>query len=81
MKDFNLKESSAEDRLKFKEIITNIYTNPDEVVRGIDQRGQPFLVKAYIKGKDVVLVNKDEEFITILKGGINNARIKDKRIR
>ena len=81
MQEFNLKESSEEDRLKFKEIIINIYKNPDEIVRGIDWRGQPFPVKAYIKGEDVVLVNKDEEFITILKGGINNARIKDKRIR
>lgn len=30
-------------------------------------------------GEDAVLVTKEGNYITILKGGVNNARIKDKR--
>lgn len=77
MKDYGLDVSSKADRKKFVRIINDIVENHDSVIRNINWRGQTNTVIAYVKGKDVVLVNKNNEFITILKGGINNARIKN----
>lgn len=77
MKDYGLDVSSKVDRKKFVRIINDIVENHDSVIRNINWRGQTNTVIAYVKGKDVVLVDKNNEFITILKGGINNARIKN----
>lgn len=77
MKDYGLDVSSKADRKKFIRIINDIVENHDSVIRNINWRGQTNTVIAYVKGKDVVLVDKNNEFITILKGGINNARIKN----
>lgn len=77
MKDYGLDVSSKADRKKFVRIINDIVENHDSVIRNINWRGQTNAVIAYVKGKDVVLVDKNNEFITILKGGINNARIKN----
>ena len=77
MKDYGLDVSSKSDRKKFVRIINDIVENHDSVIRNINWRGQTNTVIAYVKGKDVVLVDKNNEFITILKGGINNARIKN----
>lgn len=79
MQDFGLDVSSLEDREKFQKIIMGIVENADSIVRDIEWRGQLNPVKAYVKGRDAVLVGKDSEFITILKGGADNARIKNKR--
>ncbi len=77
MKDYGLDVSSKSDRKKFVSIINDIVENHDSVIRNINWRGQTNTVIAYAKGKDVVLVDKNNEFITILKGGIDNARIKN----
>lgn len=77
MKDYGLDVSSKADRKKFVRIINDIVEKHDSVIRNINWRGQTNTVIAYVKGKDVVLVDKNNEFITILKGGINNARIKN----
>lgn len=37
------------------------------------------LVSFYCKNADVVVYSKEKEFITILKGGVNNARVKNAR--
>lgn len=37
-------------------------------------------VDFYIKGNDVVIV-KEKQFVTILKNGVSNARVKDARKR
>lgn len=58
-------------------IIDDIISNRDEVVKG-SWRGQEGIVDFYIKGTDVVVVNKGK-FVTILKGGVENARVKDAR--
>lgn len=79
MKDYGLDVSSKADRKKFVRIINDIVDNHDSVIRNLNWRGQTNTVIAYVKGKDVVLVDKNNEFITILKGGINNARIKNAR--
>jgi len=78
MSDYGLDVSNENDREKFQEIIFNIVDNSDYRVYGVDWRGQSDPVIAYVKGKDAVLVNKNNEFITIMKGGAENARIKNK---
>lgn len=71
--------SSESDRKEFIKMINNLAENHDSIIRNVNWRGQTDTVIAYVKGDDVVLVNKNNEFITILKGGINNARIKNAR--
>ncbi len=78
-KDYGLNPSKQTDRNKMSRIIDDIITNKDEVVKG-SWRGQDGDAQFYIKGSDVVVVNKGK-FVTILKGGIENARIKNARGR
>ena len=61
-------------------IIDEICDTAEEVVPS-EWRGQKDTVKFYIKGEDVVVTTKDDVFITILKGGINNARVNRARRR
>lgn len=77
-KDFGLDPSKAEDREKFRLIIDDIITNADEVRVG-NWRCQDDEVLFYIKEKNVVVTKKNKEFITILEGGIDNARVKKAR--
>lgn len=77
MKDYGLDVSSEEERQAFISIINKIVENHDRVIRNISWRGQKETVIAYIKGEDVVITNKMNEFITVLKGGATNARIKN----
>lgn len=76
--DFELDPSKAEDREKMIEIINDIVDNCDMVKIGT-WRGQDEDVVFYIKGDDVVICKKNKEFVTILKGGVNNARVKNAR--
>ena len=78
--DFGLDASSTEDRQKIRDIMQDIFDNADEVCTG-EWRGQKDPVRFYIKGDDVVLTKQDGSFITILKGGVNNARVKKARGR
>lgn len=78
--DFGLDPSSAEDREKFQGIIQDIMDNNDEQRIG-GWRGQEEEVLFHIKGNDVVITNQANEFITILKGGIDNERVKNARNR
>ena len=76
-REWGLDKSNSEDRRKLTRIIQDIlYT--DDVRKGT-WRGQDGLVKFYVKGKDAVVVNNKGQFVTILKGGVNNARIKNAR--
>lgn len=77
MRDYGLDVSSENDRKVFIDIINDIVVNKDKTIRNIKWRGQTDTLIAYVKGSDVVLVNKDNEFVTVLKGGIDNARIKN----
>ena len=76
--DFGLDPSKAEDREKFQNIINNIVKSPNRIAEG-NWRGQEGDVLFYIKGEDVVVMKQNGEFITILKGGVNNARVKNAR--
>lgn len=77
MRDYELDASLESDRKKFVDIINNIVENNDRIIRNINWRGQTDPLIAYVKGDDVVLANKNNEFVTILRGGVNNARIKN----
>lgn len=81
MADFGLDVKKPSDRILFERIIRDIVDNSDETIRGIEWRGQKDLLTGYIKGEDVVLANNKDEFVTILKGGIENARVKNTRKR
>ena len=61
-----------------QEIIDDIIENHSEIRSG-SWRGQEKEVDFYIKNADVVVCSKEKEFITILKGGVNNARVKNAR--
>lgn len=76
--DYGLNPSSQEDREKLLDIIQDILENETDVRIG-EWRGQPEDVVFHIKGDDVVITQQSGEFVTILKGGINNARVKKAR--
>lgn len=76
--DFGLSADSPEDRDKMKKIIRNIVDYAEEKVKG-SWRGQEGPVWFYIKGADVVVTKENGKFITILKGGADNARVKEAR--
>ncbi|RGX53780.1 hypothetical protein DWV16_16265 [Anaerotruncus sp. AF02-27] len=76
--DFGLDPANAMDRQKISRIIDDIIIGHTEKVSG-SWRGQQGDVDFYIKAKDVVVARKTGEFITILKGGVDNARVKDAR--
>ncbi len=42
---------------------------------------QPEEVLFFIQGEDVVVTTQNKEFITILKGGTSNVRVKNARIK
>ena len=80
-KDFNLNASLEADRQKMREIIDDIITNCNEQRTG-SWRGQTEQVTFYIKGDDVVLVTSEtNQFVSILKGGVTNERVKNARKR
>ena len=79
-KDYELDPSSKTDRDILCGIIDNIINNAEEVRIGY-WRGQSEDVLFHILGEDVVLTKQNNEFITILKGGINNGGVKKSRIR
>ena len=76
--DFGLDPSSEEDRAKFLSIIKDIRDNASEKRIG-SWRGQPDEVLFFIKGDNVVITKQNGEFITVLKGGVNNERVKNAR--
>lgn len=82
MAEWNLAPGSPDDRLQFIKITNDIYMNPDEV-RSVAWNVDPVTKKrtvevlAYIKDNDVVLVDKKGTYITTMKDGINNKRVKD----
>lgn len=75
--DFGLDPSKEADREKMRAIIDDISNYPDSVRIG-KWRGQQGECEFYIKGDDVVVANKGT-FVTILKGGVDNERIKNAR--
>ncbi len=64
-----------------EKIIDDIYVNHDESVKIGQWRGQKDEVLFYIKGEDVVITKQNGEFVTILRGGKSNVRVKNARER
>ena len=84
MAEWGLSPSSTEDRQKFLQISDEIRMNADEVRRVQwlfdENTGKRTVeVNAYIRGNDVVLVDDDNNFITTMKGGAQNSRVKGGR--
>ena len=77
MEDYGLDPSDDTSRTKFIEIIGDIIQNSDERRYG-EWRGQEGECTFYIKGDDVVVSN-GTKYVTVLKGGITNARVKNAR--
>lgn len=78
--DYNLDQSDPESRAVFRNEINNIVNEADERCYG-DWRGYEYPVLFHIKGDDVVIESKTGEFVSILKGGVSNARVKNARER
>lgn len=77
--DYGLNPSSDADRNKIREIIYHIVDHADTVKIGC-WRGQDEDVLFYICGDDVVITEQNHEFITIMKGGVKNARVEKARV-
>ena len=77
--DYGLDPSDPEDRKRMEHIIDEIFRFPEEIRTG-SWRGYDGEVDFNIKGEDVV-VSQGGNFITILKGGISNVRVKNARKR
>ena len=74
--DWGLDPSNPEDRDALRGIIETIIDGADSVDTG-EWRGQPNPCTFYLKGNDLVIVNADNEFVTIMKGGGNNKRYRN----
>ncbi len=74
--DYGLDPSNPEHREKMRNIILDIYNHSTEIRYGQWRGYEGKTATFYIKGEDVV-VDVDGKFVTILKGGINNARVKE----
>ena len=84
MAEWNLDPSNPEDRSEYIRITNEIHDYPDEIKRvpwKFDKTTgkRTVEVNAYIKGEDVVLVDDDGTYITTMKNGANNARIRGER--
>lgn len=79
MKDYGLNPKDKRDRVVFERKIKEIVNKADEIIEGIDWLGQGRPLRGYIKEEDVVLQNSRGFFVTILKGGVHNKRVKKAR--
>lgn len=77
-RDYGLDPSDPVARDFMRKKISNIISNADERCYG-EWRGQEYPVLFHIKDNDVVVESENGEFITILKGGVSNARVKNAR--
>jgi hypothetical protein len=76
--DFGLNPADPAARQTVRDLINNIYENPEEVRQGPwnpkGGGGADYLF--YRQGADVVVTKSNDEFVTILKDGINNGWFK-----
>lgn len=77
-RDWGLSPSSEQDREKLKKIVSGIKEHCD-IVRIGAFNGQLEECLFYIKGDDVVITKQNNEFITVLRGGISDAWVKKSR--
>lgn len=72
-KDYGLDPSNAEDREKLRNIIAKIVLESDGT--GVSDWREYKDARVYWRGDDVVLATSDNEFITVMRGGITNKRL------
>lgn len=72
-KDWGLNPAAQGDREEFEHIIEGIIDGADDVSRG-EWRGQPGPCRFYRRGEDLVIVNANDEFVTVMRGGASNVR-------
>lgn len=82
--DWGLDVTKESDRETFRRITQDIIKNADEI-RAVkwdvdEQEKRTVEILAFIKGEDVVLVRNENVYVTTLKGGANNERIKHGRV-
>ena len=81
MWEWKLNSSNSDDRNEFIRITKSIYNDAEEVRRipwkeDAETGKRTVEVSAYIKGQDIVLVDDAGQYITTMKDGINNIRVK-----
>lgn len=76
-RDYGLDPSTLEGQQEFINRTRDIIQNRDELRLG-EWRGQEGKCEFHIKGDDVVVTNKGN-YVTTLKGGVENARVKNAR--
>lgn len=84
MSEWSLDVSKEQDRQRFEKITRDIVENASEVrrvqwVKDPETGRRTVEVHAYIKGNDVVLIKDNGEYITTMKDGITNTRVKNGR--
>lgn len=77
--EWGIDPKNPDDREKLKQIISDIVHNHDKPVRIGEWRGYSEETLFFIKGDDAVITTQEGKFVSILKGGIKNARIKNAR--
>lgn len=77
--EWGIDPKKPDDGEKFKQIISDIVHNHDKPVRIGEWRGYSEETLFFIKGEDVVITTQEGRFVSILKGGISNGRVKDAR--
>lgn len=77
--DYGLDPSRKEDRIEMENKIRKVVSEYDERVQG-EWRGQTGKCDFFIKRTDVVVLNNNV-FVTILKNGVANERVKNARKR
>lgn len=73
-KEWGLDPSVDSDRARLYSIIETIIDEAEEVVVGTTWQMQPQPCTFFRRNEDVVIVNAEDEFVTILKGGVRNRR-------
>lgn len=76
--DYGFDPGDSEGRRFILNRIQEIHDRPDETAIGF-WRGQEKDVVFYIQGDDVVITKQSGEFVTIMKDGVNNERVKNAR--
>ena len=81
MWEWKLNSSNSDDGNEFIRITKSIYNDAEEVRRipwkeDVETGKRTVEVNAYIKGQDIVLVDDAGQYVTTMKDGINNIRVK-----
>lgn len=82
MTEWGLDPANADDRAEFMRLTRDIVSHAEEVrkvewLKDIETGHRTQEATAYIKGNDVVLSDNEHNYITTMKDGINNTRVRN----